>query len=96
MSSDNVFEYAEKISVRELADYFLKLADGFKSKSLELQGKGQTIALTPEEKVKLEVKAKSKEEEGELELEISWKREHTVIEEKLEVTPGPAEESTAQ
>ena len=47
--SENRFEYAEKISVKELADYFLKLADGFISKSLEFQGKGQTIALTPEE-----------------------------------------------
>jgi amphi-Trp domain-containing protein len=93
MEHGNTFEYTEKTSVKELAEYFLKLADGFKSRSLELHGAGHTIALTPEHKVRLEVKAKTKEDGGELELEISWKHEEMVSEEKLEVTPGQQGES---
>ncbi len=93
MGNDNTFEYAEKITVKELADYFLKLADGFKCRSLELHGSGQDIALAPEEHVKLEIKAKNKEDEGEFELEVFWKKEPTANEEKLEVTPGTTGDS---
>ncbi len=94
MSDDNTFEYAEKTTVKELSEYLMKLADGFKNQYLELQSKGQTIALNPEEKVKLEVKAKGKEEEGELELEISWKRDTSDEHEKLEIISESGEITT--
>ena len=90
MSSENTFEYAEKVSAKDFADYLVKIAEGFRGGSLELQGKGQAIAMTPEDSVKLEIKAKSKEDGGEMELEISWKHECSTEEDRLEVTPGAA------
>jgi len=96
MESGTRFEYAQKMSVDELAEYFQKLADGFRYKSLELHGGGQTMALAPEDTVKLEVKAKNAESEGELELEVSWKREYTSRDEKLEITTCPSNEPADQ
>lgn len=91
--SKQEFEYAEKTTAKDLAEYFIKLAEGFRSNGLELRGKGQTIALKPEDSVKLEVKASCQEDEGELELEIFWKKDVSSTAERLQVNPGISEQN---
>jgi amphi-Trp domain-containing protein len=88
VSDKEEFEYSDKLSAGEVGDYLVKLADGIRSRSLKLQGKGKAISLFPEEVVKLEVKGERKEGKGELEIEISWKEKYVVSAEKLEVSSG--------
>jgi len=88
VSEKNEFEYADKLEATEVADYLVAIAEGLKSKSLKLQGKGQMITLVPPETMKLKVKAESKEGKGELEMEISWKDEYIVGAQKLEIGSG--------
>jgi len=88
VSDKNVFEYADKLEATEVADYLMSIAEGVKAKSLMLQGKGQSIALVPQDTMKLKVKAASKEGTGEIELELSWKEEYAVGSQKLEIGTG--------
>jgi amphi-Trp domain-containing protein len=85
MSDKNEFEYADKLSAMEVADYLEKIAEGLKTRSLKLQGKGQAISLLPQDTLKLKVSAEAKEGKGSIEFEISWKNEYVVGSQKLEI-----------
>lgn len=85
MGDKNEFEYADKLSAAEVADYLERIAEGLKAKSLKLQGRGQVITLLPQETLKLKVSAEAKEGKGAIEFEISWKDEYVVGSQKLEI-----------
>jgi amphi-Trp domain-containing protein len=88
------FEYSDRITLKELADYLHKMADGFRSKSLGLRGKGQKIDIVPDDTVKFEIIAIDKSNNGELEIDISWKSEKSSTEDKLRIIPDVGKDST--
>jgi len=92
MGEKEGFEYAEKLSVEEVADFLLALSTGVRDRKLKLSGKGNSVTLLPPDTVKLEVKAEGKEGKGSLEMEISWKDKYVASAEKLEVSYSVEEE----
>jgi len=92
MGEKDGFEYAEKMSVEEVADFLLALSTGIRDKKLKLTGKGKSMTLLPSDTVKLEVKAEGKEGKGSIEIEISWKDKYVASAEKLEVSYSVEEE----
>jgi len=91
MGEKNEFEYAEKMTSEEIADFLLALSNGIRDRKLKLSGKGSTLTLLPAEVLKLEIKGEGKEGKGSLEIEISWKDKYVASAEKLEVS-YPVEE----
>ncbi len=92
MSDKEEFEYSGKISAEEVADYLNQIAEGFRSKLLKLQGRGQIISIVPADVLKIEVRAERKDSKGKMELELSWKEKYTSSDEKLEISSGAPEE----
>ena len=86
MGEKNGFEYDEKMTSEEVADFLLALSTGLRDMKLKLSGKGRTLTLLPAEVVKLEVKAEGKEGKGAIEIEVSWKDKYVASAEKIEVS----------
>jgi amphi-Trp domain-containing protein len=77
MGEKEEFEYTEKISAEEAAEYLNKIAEGLRVHLLRLQGKGQTITMIPEDVLKLEVKVELKESKGKLKWRYPGRRNTT-------------------
>jgi len=92
MGEKDGFEYTEKMSVEEVADFLLALSTGIRDRKLKLSGKGRSLTLLPSDTVKLDVKAEGKAGKGSLEIEISWKDKYVASAEKLEVSYSVEEE----
>ncbi len=94
MSEKTSFQYADRVSATQIAEYLHQIADGLRRGSMTLEGQGQQITLSPASLVKLEIKAEGNEGKGELELEVSWKPVDRTSSETLQVVAG-AEASEA-
>ncbi len=93
MSEKDEFEYSEKMTSDEIADFLLALSTGVRDKKLKLSGKGRSLTLLPADVLKLEVKAEGKDGKGAIEIEMSWKDKYVASSEKLEVSYALEEEA---
>jgi amphi-Trp domain-containing protein len=96
VSEKEEFEYSGRLTTEEASDYLTQIAEGLRSRLINLQGRGQNISLTPEDAVELEIKAERKDSKGKMEFNISWKEKYTVANERLEITSAAKQEETPE
>jgi amphi-Trp domain-containing protein len=73
-------EFESNMPRSEAVSYFEAIVGGLRSGRLEFRQAGNTLVLSPPERLEIEVKAQQKGEKGKIVFEISWSEEHRSLE----------------